>query len=201
MFSTISDLRQGLSNKSKHSPEYIAKMLHAIPDAETVDRPKYIIEKVTGKRVLEFGASGPMHEAIVKAATLCEGVDREDSLGILGFDLDDVTQPLSHFISEPFDIIVCGEVLEHLANPGFFLQRLKKQYPNVPVLITVPNAFSTAGKASLKEGTEMVNRDHTQWYSWKTLTTLLERYGYVTKEFYWYNGPEYFAEGMVFLCV
>jgi hypothetical protein len=214
-FATISDLRQGLGSKaSKHSPEYTKKMMHDLPEGEIVDRSKFILEKVRGQRVLEFGASGPMHDAIVKTASFVLGVDREDGPGIRGFDLDEVRVDASlacktngvgpalyFFIKDEGaftpDIIVCGEILEHLANPGFFLQRLRAQYPTTLVLITVPNAYCDAGRSHLKNGIENVNIDHVSWYSPRTLKTLVERYGYTIQEFAYYNGNGPTAEGLI----
>ncbi len=197
-YATIDDLRSNLSGKPK-APElsaaYVAKMLHDLPPPKTVDRAAFILKHVTGKRVLEFGASGPMHDAIVKVALSCTGVDRRDSDGVVGFDLDDVAQPT--LPTATADIIVCGEVLEHLSNPGWFLTRLKRQYSGVPVIITVPNAFASAGKSWLAKGKENVNIDHVAWYSPRTLATLLNRAGYTYADLFYYNGDGPTAEGLV----
>ncbi len=202
-YATLDDLRSSLGKPpdSPASAAYAAKMLHEIPEADVVDRAVFLLKQVAGKRVLEFGASGPMHEAIVKAAAQCVGVDRETFVGVLGFDLDDVTvSSLPDFGPVLPQVIVCGEVLEHLANPGWFLQRLKRQYAGVPVVVTVPNAYSLAGRRHAERGTENVNCDHVAWYSWKTLSVLLGRYGYAVKEFYFYNGEPFTAEGLIFVC-
>jgi hypothetical protein len=49
----------------------------------------------------------------------------------------------------------------------------------------------------MEAGTENVNVDHVAWYSWRTLKTLLDRYGYPIREFYWYKGRPRFAEGII----
>jgi hypothetical protein len=203
-YATIEDLRSQLggTKTADPSPAYAEKMLHKLPETKVVDRAEFILSHVTGKRVLEFGASGPMHEAIVKAAALCVGVDREDAPGVIGFDLDDVARDLpdttfNEVGGSSLDIIVCGEVLEHLSNPGWFLTRLKRQFAGVPVIITVPNAFAEAGKQWLKKGYENVNKDHVAWYSPKTLSVLLERAGYTCGDLYYYNGTGPTAEGLI----
>ena len=160
-----------------------------------MDRAKFILKHCEGKRVLEFGASGPLHDQIVKAAASCSGVDRRDSPGVQGFDLDDVDR--STLPSCEAEIIICGEVLEHLSNPGYFLHRLKRQYPGVPVIVTVPNAFAKAGAQWLAKGVENVNGDHVAWYSPKTISVLLERAGYQVGELFYYNGDGPTAEGLV----
>ena len=134
-YATIEELRSQLGSTSKPvSDEYRAKMLHELPPAKTVDRAKFLLERCTGKRVLEFGASGPMHEAIVTVANECRGVDRNDAPGVIGFNLDDVGFDYLPETVGPPDVIICGEVLEHLSNPGWFLERLRKQFPDVPVV-------------------------------------------------------------------
>lgn len=199
-FASIDALRESLARPAvKRSVDYDAKMMHAVPNATVVDRAAFILERVTGKRVLEFGASGPMHEAIVKAAAFCQGVDRLDGAGIVGFDLDDVHAEWMRGIpvGGQWDVIVCGEVLEHLSNPGWFLTRLKRQYDGVPVIVTVPNAFSEIAAAHIEHGTENVNIDHVAWYSYRTLRTLLERAGFVIESFHYYGGELLTAEGLI----
>jgi 2-polyprenyl-3-methyl-5-hydroxy-6-metoxy-1,4-benzoquinol methylase len=195
MYASIDDLRSHLrETTTPASPEYAAKMLHAVPDAEVVDRAKFILERCKGQVVLDVGASGPMHEAIAKVAGKVYGIDRQDGDGIVGIDLDDYHAQLPVFAD--VTRIVCGEVLEHLSNPGWFLKRLRAAY-RCETIITVPNAFAEAGRGQLKRGTEVVNRDHVAWYSYKTLSVLLERHGYTVKEFYWYHGQPYTAEGLI----
>ncbi len=197
-YATIDDLRSQLGKEGPAvSAEYVAKMMHAVPVSETVARMEFILERVKGKRVLDFGASGALHAAIAKTAAFVAGVDREDGPGVFGFDLDDVDHVDLPTIDPKPDVIVCGEVLEHLSNPGWFLTRLKRQYAGVPVIISVPNAFSTVARQHIVKGTENVNRDHVAWYSHKTLSTLLKRAGYTVQESYWYNGQPYVAEGLI----
>lgn len=202
MYNSIEELRSQLGGSAPKQVDeaYKKKQLHEIPEAKTLDRPKFVLAKTAGKTVLEFGASGPMQKVVQENAKFYLGVDLEDGDHIVGFDLDDVSKqnlPGSELdeVGGP-EIIFCGEILEHLSNPGWFLTRLKKQYPNVPVLITVPNA-AASGNKYLVQGIENVNIDHVAWYSWRTIKTLLNRAGYEIKEFYWYNGKPGFAEGLI----
>lgn len=217
-YQTIDDLRSqlGRSPSSGTDRAYAAKMLHQVPDAPVVDRAQFILDHCRGKRVLEFGASGPMHDAIVKVAATVYGVDRSDADGVIGFDLDDVAETLLPPFHTPsvggssfgwdaradecvqdFDVIICGEVIEHLSNPGHFLARLRRQFTGVPVVITVPNAFSQAAIRQIGKGVENVNVDHVAWYSFRTLKTLIARAGYTQFWFGWYNGNPFTAEGLV----
>lgn len=197
MFATIEDLRAhlGTGKTPAQRQAYAAKMLHPVPAAEVVDREGLLVDLCRGKRVLEFGASGPLTSRIRAVASGYLGVDRQDGDGVVGFDLDAVTRAdLPVFEA---DVIVCGELLEHLSNPGHFLDRLSRQYRGVPVALSVPNAFSAAAASHIVKGVENVNPDHVAWFSYKTLTTLLGRHGYRLASFCWYGGRPGTAEGIV----
>jgi hypothetical protein len=178
------------------SEAYKRRMFHDIPDAPVVDRAAFLLERCAGKVVLDVGASGAMHAALVQAAKACHGIDRHDGEGVVGVDLDDYHAALPRVPG--VGVVVCGEVLEHLSNPGWFLDRLRAAYPGVPVIVTVPNAFTEAGaRRVMAAGVENVNEDHVAWYSYKTLSTLLGRHGYAVKEWYWYGGRPRVSEGLI----
>lgn len=188
MTATLMELRNGVD------PVYWEKQLHPVPDAKAVDRTAFILERCKGKVVLDIGASGRLHESIVRVAAQCYGIDREDSPGVFGIDLDDFHAELPQL--PDVEIVICGEVIEHLSNPGWLLKRLKEAY-RCPVIITVPNAHADSGRHWLERGIDCVNRDHVAWYSHRTLQTLLEREGYEIKELRWYNGRPKFSEGLI----
>ena len=55
----------------------------------------------------------------------------------------DVTKLENWNYKEMFDIIVCGELIEHLENPGLMLQGIKKfMHPGSEIIITTPNPWS-----------------------------------------------------------
>ena len=60
-YATLDALRESLARptpRATASPEYAAKMLHAIPEAPVVDRIAFVLTRCQGKRVVELGASG-----------------------------------------------------------------------------------------------------------------------------------------------
>jgi hypothetical protein len=166
--------------------DYDEKMIHPIPDTTVVDRPHYIVEKCRGKKVLDIGGSGPMSQWLKNIASTTT-VDRQDADICLNVERDDLPQG-------EYDIILCGEILEHLSNAGAFLDKLHKY--NLPIIITVPNAF---GNNRARVGIENVNKEHVAWYSYYTLKVLIERHGFTLYEWYWYNGKPYTAEGIIFV--
>lgn len=195
MSAALDELRAQCEGRIK-TPEYIAKMLHPIPNVRSVDRVTFLLSRCIDQTVLHVGASGPFHQSIVATAKTVHGIDREDGDHIVGFDLDDVSQPTLPSFSG-ITRVVCGEVLEHLSNPGWFLTRLKRQYAGIPTYISVPNAFSTIAQNHLRKGIENVNLDHVAWYTYWTLHEVLRRAGYDIKEFLWCQGAPYTAEGLI----
>jgi len=170
-----------------------AKMEHPIPSVPVIERERYILQKAKGKTVLDIGASGPLHDAIVTLAKKCHSLNLAPPADyIMDIDKVDFLPALSDL-----DLVIAGEVIEHLDNAGHFLQLLK-QY-TCPIIITTPNAFSAAAHAWLKKGIEQVNIDHKCWYSYTTFKTIATKYGYNVKEWFWYNGKPLTAEGMLFL--
>jgi 2-polyprenyl-3-methyl-5-hydroxy-6-metoxy-1,4-benzoquinol methylase len=212
-FGTIDALRESLASpRPKRSPEYVARMLHEVPEAVVVDRAKFIVGRAEGKTVLDIGASGPIHEAVCQVAQKVYAIDRppenwasaavpfDQDVKVVryGIDLDFYGNHLPEL--EGVELVLLGEVLEHLSNPGWLLDRVRLAHPGVPVIVSVPNAFTEAGRRHLeRDEMENVNLDHVAWYSWRTLKTLVERAGYEVAEFYWYGGKPMFAEGLIFV--
>ena len=169
------------------SPDYVMKQLHPIPDAQVVNRVEFILSACKGKKVLDIGSSGFLRGLLKEHCTLT-GLDR-----VPGSDIQcDVEK--DELPDGEFDIIIAGEIIEHLSNPGVFLDKLKKY--TCPVIITVPNAF---GDNSARTGIENVNLEHVAWYSYHTLKSLVERHGYAIEEWNWQHGKPYTAEGLIFV--
>jgi hypothetical protein len=85
------------------------------------------------------------------------------------------------------DIIVASEVLEHMSNPGNFLQAAKRF--NCPLLVSVPNAFSYRAISELSKGRELVHADHNCYFSYTTLNTFIAKHGYRLSEAIAYFWP------------
>ena len=194
--STIADVRNNLSGPSK---EYRDKQLHPVPRCKVVERVKFIVERCRNQRVLDIGGSGHLYDRIHAVATEHWAVDHPsmagklDRYGVFYLDLDATHAMLPN---RQVDVVVCGEVVEHLTKPGHLLDLIRAEY-TCPVIITVPNAFSDIGRSHLERGIENVHYDHKAWYSYHTLKALLERHKFTIDEFYWYNGRPLFAEGMI----
>src|SRR5262245_48449610 len=140
------------------SPERVAKMVHPVPSARIVEREIYILTQVKDRVVLDIGATGPMHEAIIECARKCYGIDvvEKEEEGYFKLDIDKADYiPL---VFPDLELIVAGEVIEHLSNAGHFLDLLYVY--DCPIILTTPNAFSEIGALSIRRGIEQVNREH-----------------------------------------
>lgn len=80
--------------------------------------------------------------------------------------------------NKKFDIIFAGDLIEHLSNPGNFLETVKEHLEkNGKLVITTPNTFNLYNiieKIFKNEPT--VNKDHICYFNYKTIKVLLERY-------------------------
>ena len=186
-----------LITQQHHTAAYKAKMLHAVPDAPVMDRAEYILQLCAGKIVMDIGCTGELHHGIEQVAEKCYGMDIVECPDVTNFYQVDIDH--SEWLPAPSDVelVIAGEVIEHLSNAGHFLDMLHVY--NCDVVITTPNAFSEAGRYSLlKSQIENVNVEHTAWYSWHTLKVLIERHGFEIVEWLWYNGKPLTAEGLIF---
>lgn len=195
-FATLDDLSHELQEMGNHSAEYWDKQVHTVPKSQTVDRTAYLVKHATGKTILHIGCTGALDKALMKAAKRCYGIDKEPQNRKDFFQQDLDSMGARYF--PDIELLICAEVLEHLSNPGRFLEWLCSAYPTQPVIFTVPNAMCAGSMEWLvKRGRENVNKDHVCYYSYTTLKTLLARHGYTVARHFWYGGKPYISEGLI----
>lgn len=178
---------------------YYEKMIHKIPQNVSVSRLDYILKACKDAVVLDIGCAGWMHEEIEKVAKECWGIDKVPQNGIKNYIQMDVEKEEFSKVSfkwPQFDLILCGEIIEHLSNPGAFLDKLK--IFDVPIILTVPN-IGGIGNNYRVMGIENVNTEHVAWYSYHTLKTLVERHGYHIDDWFWCDGEPLTSEGILFV--
>lgn len=97
----------------------------------------------------------------------------------------------SFFFETKFDVITAFDVIEHLSNPGRFLELCSAHLkPGGVVLITTPNAFnlfSLVEKVSHDEPN--VNDDHTTYFNKPTISVLLQKNGFTPVDFHYLSDP------------
>jgi len=186
---------------------------------KSVQRLDFIRSTCTGKRVLHLGcANFPYTQDSIDKKMLLHTELEVISSELYGFDFD---QPGLDILSangaknlyradlehnETFDVIVAGEMIEHLYNPGLFLRGIQRfMAPNSVLLLTTINAycgmrFIQYGLRGKGGSQEPVHPDHVAYYSYATLTLLLQRHGLRVNEFLFYDiGAEHRPHNRWFL--
>ena len=178
---------------------------HQYQPLPTCWREEYIVTKCRDRRVLDLGfMDAELTEEKVRDGSHLHMILRKFSTSLAGIDIDrsrrdllppddenyqlhfgDVEDPATYapLAGREFDVIVVGEILEHLNNPGLFLQAVRQVMSDqTHLIVTVPNAFRYHNLGFAMKGIEMVHPDHNFWYSPTTIQTLLNRNGYDIEE-------------------
>lgn len=189
----------GVYSTPEDNSKYFNKYMVKIPETISIPREDFILAKCENKVILDIGCVGPLHVNIMKVAKETWGIDIQDNPGYPNyFKCDLSNQPIPFPLAEKFDLVVCGEVIEHLINPGQFLMQLHAA--KCPIIVTVPNAFGSAGMKCIRNtGYENVNKDHVAYYSYGTFKVLATKCKYKISEYYWYNGEPRLSEGIIFV--
>ena len=114
-----------------------------------------------GSRVLEVGsAAGHVTQALKRQDCEVTGLERDPALASLARPLcrrmvvgniEDLD--LDAEVPEEFDVILCGDVLEHLTDPEAVLQKLKRRLaPTGHLVVSLPNVAHGSVRLSLLEG-------------------------------------------------
>ena len=179
---------------------------------ELVQRLDLITKLCSGKKVLHLGCTNHpytqqaiesemlLHFELDKVATELygfdydqEGIDVLAALGSKNLYRADLENLGDVEIDETFDVIIAGEMIEHLNNPGLFLQGIKRlMNKNTALVITTVNAycgmrFFLYGVKGKGGKNEPVHPDHVAYYSYSTLKLLLERHHLNISEFMFYD--------------
>ena len=82
-------------------------------------------------------------------------------------------------IQETFDLIICGELINHIENPGLMLKGLRRFMNRESLLIiTTPNQYSLHRMIKIflgKEDAQWIHPEVVAWHSFGTLRHLTER--------------------------
>lgn len=177
-----------------------------------VQRLEYLKKVSRGKKVLHLGCTDwPYTEIAIEAGTQLHFVLADLANELTGFDADKdgldflKTKGFENLyyanlekldeveLDETFDIIIAGEMIEHLSNPGLFLQGIKRfMREDTNLIITTINAY--CGMRFLNYGfrgkggiNEPVHPDHVYYFSYSTLRHLIDREKFTETNFLFYD--------------
>lgn len=170
------------------------KFKHDLPRIEVVNRNHFILNKAKGQKVLNLGpvdrALNPIadqHRKLMEVADNVVGIDIDKeginelrNIGITNVIYGNIEYIDEITLEEDVSLIIAGEIIEHLSNPGLFLEKIKKFFaPQTQMIITTPNAFSFQRFVPpIIFRKEYVHEQHTCYYSFNTLSSLLARHGF-----------------------
>jgi hypothetical protein len=176
--------------------------LEKILISRPVDRISFIRKICTGKTILDLGAMDEtafllkrgqgtwLHEELTKVAKQVVGLDNSSSIPQNGLvtannaaihrgDIMKLDAWLNCNALNP-DVVVAGELIEHLENPLLFLQSIKSNpaLAGKTLVLSTPNATAIHNCLIGLFSRESTHHDHLCILSYKTICTLLARAGF-----------------------
>jgi 2-polyprenyl-3-methyl-5-hydroxy-6-metoxy-1,4-benzoquinol methylase len=146
----------------------------------------------TGKRVLELGcSSGYLAQPLRERGNTIVGVELDPDAAreaeqwcerVIVGDLEAMTLPLE---PSSFDVVLCGDVVEHLRDPVAVLGGVRTFLkPSGTLVLSTPNIANWAMRLSLLAGRwrytdrGFLDRTHVHFFTRATLVEAVERAGY-----------------------
>ena len=169
------------------------------------NRYEYLVQCCFDKKVLDVGCIGNLdvsdynnwyHNSIKKISKNLVGIDINESkvnaLNELGFNILNIDLSSEDFNVDSigkFDIIIMGEIIEHISNLYQFFENIKCLLMDEgEIIITTPNASSFAFfGSSLLRKKRVLSDQHMMIHSIETLHTLLSSYQFKVIDWKYYS--------------
>ncbi|MFA6054513.1 MAG: class I SAM-dependent methyltransferase [Thermodesulfovibrionales bacterium] len=167
-----------------------------------------LLDYVVGKRVLDLGCVE--HESSIEEKNdwWLHGLIKHKAASVLGVDYDSmainelkargynvcVADVETMDLHDKYDVVIAGEVFEHLTNHRSFLDSVRRHLaPDGIFVASMPNANSlNYFMQTLIFGHEVDAWDHASFFTPVTLTVLLKKCGFVPTEIILYQPDEIF---------
>ena len=178
-----------------------------------ISRIEFLKEVATKKSVLSLGCSSGrfiedhihqqslLHVILHNQASELYGIDLdEDSLQLMREKLNyenlyhgNVEQLQDVPINKEFDVVIAGDILEHITCPGAMLEGVKRFLkPDGRIIISTNNAFGLHYQIKRWLGSYKEHFEHVSFFSPETLSHMFDRHGYnVTEMFGAYTRPPF----------
>jgi len=181
-------------------------MFYPLPKSEIVDREQYLVSLCAKKDVIHLGAAQAndgndlgvygttidpttfLHSKISAVATRCIGIDyNRNSIELLRsrYGIENIRfaniedkESLACVQFVP-DVVVMGEIIEHLPNPGFALSNVRNALMSDKsvLVVTMPNALDSNNFLYGLLRREAHDPDHVAFYSPRLFERLCEKVG------------------------
>jgi SAM-dependent methyltransferase len=176
---------------------------HKLPPARLVERFAFLGHEVRGCRVIHVGFTDAgframqdrtdrwLHAHLDQSAKELVGLDvdeagvrRAGSQGWEAYAVDCTDRAAVEALDlEPADVVIAGEVIEHVPNPGSLLDALHPLVaPGGRLVVTTPNAAGWLNPMASLGGYEVNHPDHLVMFTCTTLTALLDHEGWGVAE-------------------
>ena len=188
-----------------------------------VDRYAEINDRCKGKRVLHLGCVGftdctvedkiilarqSLHQRLTEIAD-CVGIDLDketvDQLQKRGVFQNVMVGDAERLDALPvklelFDVVVAGDIIEHLSNPGKMLDGITRLLkPNGCLILSTPNSMGLPAYLRYVTGRFHEGLQHVLCFNPITLAQLLQRHGYyVAESFSCHERNAQAAHGLLF---
>ena len=178
-----------------------------------VDKIDFITKRVANRSVLDVGCAGHrvehanvlgsrwLHGVVAATADEVSGIDvQESAVKVMverGCDVH-VADAQNFDLGRTFDVLLAGDILEHLANAGGFLDSARRHmHEDAELVVTTPNPFNIEQFIRMLLGrTAGVNPEHVAWFDPIVTYHALERHGLEITEFAWLDtdSPQFSTE-------
>lgn len=171
-------------------PERIQAILDRVPrDANRV------LDLGCARHDVERRARGDLHAHLVEridgeVVGVDYVADAVEAMRNEGYDVR-MADAQGFHLNETFDVVVAGDLIEHLSRPGAMLDSVHNHlHADGRFIASTPNAWCWYFIAQTLRGHVHCNEEHTCWYDARTLRQLIERHGFTTDIEYVTNIPE-----------
>ena len=177
----------GATGAGAHPEKYVWK---EIPGSSHDRLRRRILELPANRRLLDLGAAGGhLGRAVRSRCSYIAGVEPDRSLppsAREGYDDWRAVDALrAGDWDQPFDVVVCADVLEHVSDPAALLARIRQWLtPGGILLASIPNVANVSIRAALLLGRfeyadrGILDRTHVSFYTRSSGRRLLEGNGF-----------------------
>jgi len=179
------------------------RVFHRFPTLPSLTR--YLVAQSRGKRVLNVGCVGArrqrqdicavneLHGELANVCASLVGLDCDERgvelLRRAGFEVvcADACSPVALPQESRFDLVIAVHLIEHLCNPGLFLQNVRQWLlPGGHVMVATENPFFLNQTFKvLKYGSPMIHEEHTCLFDPVTMARLFSLNDFALKELFW----------------